>query len=141
MDKKTSHIHNKMRTMLRKNQRYLPCKFIKKWHQEIKGCILSMFGALKLSLSNITSAFLETVQLEILQLVEKSIRELLMVFCMQKKLQTNVSLLLSRTGWWWQKIILWNYLQSKIKNWKREQKGFKIFISVKGRLSSFWFAC
>ena len=49
-----------------------------------------MFGALKISLSNITSAFLETVQLEISQLVEKLIEKLLMFFYMRKKLGTNV---------------------------------------------------
>ena len=46
---------------------YLPRKFFKKWHQEIKSCILSMVRALKLILNNVMSTFLETVQLEISQ--------------------------------------------------------------------------
>ena len=97
---KTSHIHSKMRTMLRKKLKVFTSQVHKEMTPVNKSCILSMFGALKLSLSNITSTFLEMVQLEISQLVEKLIGKLLMVFCMRKKLETNVSFLLSRTGWW-----------------------------------------
>ena len=59
---------------------YLPLKLIKKLLWEVKGSILSMFGTLKLNLGNIASIFLETFELEILQLVEKSINELMIVF-------------------------------------------------------------
>ena len=67
-----------------RNQMYLPRKFIKKWHQEIKGCIFSMLTTLRLVLSNKMSTFLETVQVEISQLVEKLIRKLLTVFYMYR---------------------------------------------------------
>ena len=97
---KTSHIHSKMRTMLRKKLKVFTLQFHKEMTPGRKGYILTMFGALKLNLNNTTSAFLKTVQLEISQLVEKLIGKLLMVVCMRKMLETNVLLLLSRTGWW-----------------------------------------
>ena len=47
---------------------------------------MSILRAVKLILSNIISTFLETVQLEISQLVEELIRKLLMVFYMYRRL-------------------------------------------------------
>ena len=54
-----------------------------------------MLTALKLILSNIMSKFLETVQLEISQLVEEVIKEVIDgLLHVQKTLKTNVSMLL-----------------------------------------------
>ena len=62
-----------------------------------------MLTTLRLVLSNIMSTFLETVQVEISQLVEKLIRKLLTVFYMYRRR--------------WKQT-----LQSKIKNWGRDEK-------------------
>ena len=92
---KTSHIHSRCKQCCGRNLICLPFKFIKKLHQEIKAWILSMLTALKLILSNIMSTFLETVQLEISQLVEEVIKEAIDGLShLQKTLETNVSMLL-----------------------------------------------
>ena len=96
---KTSHIHRKVRTMLQKKLNVFTSQVHKEMTSGIKGSILSMLGALKLILNNIISTFLETVQLEISQLVEKLIRKLLMVFYIYRRRWTFLkSGLLSRAG-------------------------------------------
>ena len=57
----------------------------KKWHQEIKGNILSTPAAIRLILNNIISTVFETVQLEMSQLVQELIKKLLMVFHMYRR--------------------------------------------------------
>ena len=98
--KKTYHIHSKMRTMLRRKLKVFTLQVHKEVTPGNKRLHFEHVRSLKAKLEQYNVNIFGDSPAEISQLVEKLIRRLLMVFCMQKKLETNVSLLLSRTGWW-----------------------------------------
>ena len=81
---KSTPIHSKVRTMLWKKLNVFTSQVHKEMAPGNKRWRFEHARSLKANL-NIMSTFLETVQLEISQLVEKLIMKLFMVFCMYRR--------------------------------------------------------